>query len=178
VPGDAVEARAAVQAMYDYAGPTYMRSTRAAVPVVYDEGHIFEWGRGNVVRDGDDVAVIANGPQVKEALDAAAAAAKNGVSVRVVAMASVKPIDTALVLEAARGTGHVVTAEDHFIHNGLGTAVAEVLAEAGAGIKLRRVGVQDVFTTSGTPAELYRHYGIDAQGILDAITALRRPALL
>lgn len=175
VPGDAVEARAAVPAMYAYDGPTYMRSTRAAVPVINDpESHAFEWGKGQVVRDGDDATIIANGPQVAEALQAAdQAASSDGLSVRVVSMASVKPLDTDLVLAAARDAGLVVTAEDHFVTNGLGSAVAECLAEAGTGVPLRRIGVQDTFTTSGTPEELYRHFGVDAQGILGALSALR-----
>lgn len=177
VPGDAVEAALAVGRMHAHPGPTYMRSTRAAVPVVYDaHQHEFQWGKGQVLHDGDDACIIANGPQVKEALDAARAAKAQGLSVRVVAMASVKPIDRDLVGKAARDTGFVVTAEDHFVHNGLGSAVAEVLAEAGIGARLRRVGVQDVFTTSGTPEELYRLYGIDSQGILGALQAIRAAA--
>jgi len=174
VPGDAVEAAHAVQAMYDYHGPTYMRSTRAAVPVVHEAtGHTFAWGEGQTLREGEDVSVLCNGPQVAEALRAAEAAAKEGLSIQVVSLASVKPIDRDAVLAAARRTGHVVTAEDHFVHNGLGSAVAEVLAEAGTGAALRRVGVQDVFTTSGTPEELYRAYAIDAVGILEAARGLR-----
>ncbi len=168
VPSDALEAAKAVPAMHAYDGPTYMRSTRAAVPVVYDQDHTFEWGKGQVLHDGDDVTVIANGPQVKEALDAAKA---SDLSVRVVSMASVKPLDTDLVVKCAKETGYIVTAEDHFTHNGLGSAVAEALAEAGTGT-LRRIGVQDTFTTSGTPEELYRHFGVDAKAIGEAI-ALR-----
>ncbi len=175
VPGDAAEAKLAVPAMYEYSGPTYMRSTRAAVPVVHDEdNHAFEWGRGQVLLDGDDVTVIANGPQVAESLAAARQAEADGLSVRVLSMASVKPLDVDLTVKAARETGFVVTAEDHFVHNGLGSAVAEVLAEAGVGARLHRVGVQDTFTTSGTPAELYEKYGVDAAGILRAVTGLRK----
>ncbi len=174
VPGDAAEAKLAVPAMYEYQGPTYMRSTRAAVPVVHDEdSHAFEWGKGQILRDGDDVAIVANGPQVAEGLAAAEAAAKDGLSVRVISMASVKPIDADLVLKAARDTGFVVSAEDHFIYNGLGSAVAEVLAESGIGARLRRVGVQDTFTTSGTPAELYEKYGVDAAGIGRVLAQVR-----
>ncbi len=175
VPGDAAEAKLAVPAMYEYSGPTYMRSTRAAVPVVHDEdNHAFEWGRGQVLLDGDDVTVIANGPQVAESLAAARQAEADGLSVRVLSMASVKPLDVDLTVKAARETGFVVTAEDHFVHNGLGSAVAEVLAEAGVGARLHRVGVQDTFTTSGTPAELYEKYGVDAAGILRAVNGLRK----
>jgi transketolase len=173
VPGDAVEAALAVPAMYAYDGPTYMRSTRAAVPVVFAAEHEFEWGKGQVLRDGEDAAILCNGPQVAESLKAAEQAHKDGISVRVVNLASVKPIDRDLVLRAARDTGHIITAEDHFIHNGLGSAVAEVLAEAGAAARLQRIGVQDTFTTSGTPEELYRLYGVDAAGIRAAVQLLR-----
>lgn len=173
VPGDAVEAAAIVPEMYAYAGPTYMRSTRAKVPIVHAAEHAFRWGTGQVLRDGDDVAVICNGPQVAESLAAAKEAEADGLSVRVVSMASVKPIDAVLVEKAAKETGFVVTAEDHFVHNGLGSAVAEVLAEAGIAARLARVGVQDTFTTSGTPEELYREYGIGKDGILAAVARLR-----
>lgn len=168
-PSDAVEAREAVAAMYAYDGPTYMRSTRAAVPIVNDpDSATFEWGKGHVVRDGDDVTVLANGPQVAEAMAAAEAAATDSLSVRVVSMASVKPLDTDLALRCARETNLIVTAEDHFVDNGLGTAVAECLAEAGAGVPLRRIGVRS-FTTSGTPSELYERYAVDAAAIGQAV---------
>lgn len=173
VPGDAVEAAGAVFAMYQHRGPAYMRSTRAAVPVVFDEDYTFEWGKGSVLRDGSDVALIANGPHVSIALEAAAEAAKQGLDVRVISMASVKPIDEALVQRAARDCGYVVTAEDHFRNNGLGTAVAECIADAGIPAPLRRIGVKN-FTTSGTPEELYRHFEVDGQKILKVITEARR----
>ncbi len=170
VPSDAVEAREAVAAMYDYDGPTYMRSTRAAVPIVNDpDAATFQWGKGQVVRDGDDVTIMANGPQVAEALQAADA---SDLSVRVVSLASVKPLDSALVLKCAKETGFIVTAEDHFIDNGLGSAVAECLAEGGAGARLHRVGVRS-FTTSGTPQELYREFQVDAAAIEGALQTVR-----
>jgi transketolase len=176
-PSDAVEAQSAVLAMYLRPGPAYMRSTRAAVPVLFDTDHEFKWGKGHVMHDGEDAAIIANGPQVNEALTAAKELKQKGVSVRVISMASVKPIDRTLIAKAGRDTGFVVSAEDHFIHNGLGSAVAECLAGEGVAAKLWRVGVQDSFTQSGDPKDLYRYYGIDAQAIADITLRLRDGSL-
>ncbi len=173
VPGDAVEAAGAVFGMYQHVGPAYMRSTRAAVPVLHDSDYTFEWGKGTVMRDGDDVALIANGPHVSISMGVAEEAAKQGLSVRVISMASVNPIDEALVQRAARDCGYVVTAEDHFRNNGLGTAVAECIADAGIPAPLRRIGVSR-FTTSGTPEELYKHFEVDDQRILKVVTEARR----
>lgn len=173
VPGDAVEAAGAVFAMYQHQGPAYMRSTRAAVPVLHDEDYTFEWGKGEIMRDGDDVALIANGPHVNIALEVAAEAAKQDLSVAVINMASVKPIDEHLVQKMARHCGYVVTAEDHFRNNGLGTAVAECIADAGIPAPLRRIGVSR-FTTSGTPEELYKHFEVDDQRMLKVVTEARR----
>lgn len=176
-PCDAVEAQSAVLAMYLRPGPAYMRSTRAAVPVLFDADHEFKWGQGHVLHDGEDAAIVANGPQVNEALVAAKELKQKGVSVRVISMASVKPIDRTLIAKAGRDTGFVVSAEDHFIHNGLGSAVAECLAGEGVAAKLWRVGVQDSFTQSGDPKDLYRYYGIDAQAIADITLRLRDGSL-
>jgi len=150
VPGDALEAAGAVFAMYQHQGPAYMRSTRAACPIIHDEDYLFQWGEGNVLRDGDDVALIANGPHV-----------------------SISLLDEALVQRAARDCGYVVTAEDHFRNNGLGSAVAECIADAGIPAPLRRIGVSR-FTTSGTPEELYHHFEVDDQKILKVVTEVRR----
>ncbi|MCA1810715.1 MAG: transketolase family protein [Halobacteriales archaeon] len=176
-PCDAVEAQSAVLAMYLRPGPAYMRSTRAAVPVLFDTDHEFKWGQGHVMHDGEDAAIVANGPQVAEALVAAKELKQKGVSVRVISMASVKPIDRTLIAKAGRDTGFVVSAEDHFIHNGLGSAVAECLAGEGVAAKLWRVGVQDSFTQSGDPKDLYRYYGVDAQAIADITLRLRDGSL-
>ncbi|MEA3190584.1 MAG: transketolase [Thermoplasmata archaeon] len=176
-PCDAVEAKSAVLAMYLRPGPAYMRSTRAAVPVLFPEDHEFKWGKGHVLADGDDATIIANGPQVNEGLMAAKALKEKGLSVRVISMASIKPIDRTLIAKAGRETGFVVSAEDHFIHNGLGSAVAECLAGEGVAAKLWRVGVQDGFTQSGDPKDLYRYYGVDAQAIGETVVRLRDGSL-
>ena len=177
VPSDAREARRAVLAMYLRPGPAYMRSTRAAVPILFDDDYEFVWGKGTVMHDGSDATIVANGPQVYEALLAAKDLKAKGLSVRVIAMASVKPIDRTLIAKAGRETGYVITAEDHFIHNGLGSAVAECLAGEGVAAKLWRVGVQDGFTQSGDPKDLYRYYGIDAEAIARVVTNLRDGSL-
>ncbi len=173
VPADAVEAAGAVFAMYQHQGPAYMRTTRANVPIIYDEDHTFQWGKGSILRDGDDVALIANGPHVNLALETADEAAKVGLDVRVISMASVKPIDEAMVMKAARDTGYVVTAEDHFRNNGLGSAVAECIADAGIPAPLRRIGVSR-FTQSGTPEELYSEFEVDAHWMLKVVSEARR----
>ncbi len=173
VPCDAVEAKKAVLAMYLRPGPAYMRSTRAAAPVLFDEDHEFVWGKGYTMVDGSDATIVANGPQVAESIQAARDLKAQGLSVRVIAMGSVKPIDRTLIAKAGRETGYVITAEDHFIHNGLGSAVAECLAGEGVGAKLWRVGVQDSFTQSGDPKDLYRYYGIDAEAIAKTVQTLR-----
>lgn len=173
VPCDAVEAKKAVLAMYLRPGPAYMRSTRAAVPVLFDEDYEFVWGKGHTMVDGSDATIVANGPQVAESIQAAKELKAKGLSVRVIAMGSVKPIDRTLIAKAGRETGYVITAEDHFIHNGLGSAVAECLAGEGVAAKLWRVGVQDSFTQSGDPKDLYRYYGIDAEAIAKTVQTLR-----
>lgn len=173
VPCDAVEAKKAVLAMYLRPGPAYMRSTRAAVPVLFDEDYEFTWGKGHTMVDGSDATIVANGPQVAESIQAAKDLKAKGLSVRVIAMGSVKPIDRTLIAKAGRETGYVITAEDHFIHNGLGSAVAECLAGEGVAAKLWRVGVQDGFTQSGDPKDLYRYYGIDAEAIAKTVQTLR-----
>lgn len=173
VPADAIEAAGAVFAMYQHEGPAYMRTTRAKVPIMYDDEHRFEWGKGVVVREGSDAALIANGPHVSQCLSVAKEAAKQDLDVQVISMASVKPVDKGLVQKVARNTGYVVTVEDHFRSNGLGSAVAEVMADSGIGVPLRRIGVRN-FTTSGTPEELYRHFEVDEQAILDVVCRARR----
>ena len=122
-----------------------------------------------MVRDGTDVTVIACGLLVHKAMEAAEELAKNGISVRVVDMYSIKPIDTALIERCARETGAIVTAEEHTIYGGLGSAVAEVLAHAGIGAPTEFVGVQDTFTESGKYSELLAKYGIDAAGVKAAV---------
>ena len=164
-PADDVEARAMVKAAYEYVGPVYMRFGRAAVPVVHEEGMHFEIGKGEVLRDGTDVAIIANGLMVYEAVVAAEELAAAGINAMVINMATIKPLDEALVLEAARKCGRIITCEEHSIIGGLGEAVCSVLCEK-LPTPVRRIGVNDVFGESGPAAALLKKYGLSAENIV------------
>ncbi len=163
-PADDVEARAMVRAAYEYVGPVYMRFGRAAVPVIHGDDFRFEIGRGETLRDGDDVAIIANGLMAAEALEAAEALAARGVSARVINMATIKPLDEELVLKAARECGRVITCEEHSVIGGLGEAVCALLAEK-LPTRVRRIGVNDEFGHSGPACELLRQFGLCAENI-------------
>ena len=172
-PADDVEARAMVQAAYEHKGPVYMRFGRSAVPVIHDEATFkFEIGKGEILREGADAAILANGLMVAQALDAADLLAAEGISVRVVDMATVKPLDEELVLDCARICGRIVTCEEHSIIGGLGEAVCALLSEK-LPTPVRRVGVQDVFGCSGPAAQVLERYGLTAQNIVKAVKDLR-----
>ena len=172
-PADDVEARAMVQAAYAHKGPVYMRFGRSAVPVIHDEATFkFEIGKGEILREGADAAILANGLMVAQALEAADLLAAEGISVRVVDMATVKPLDEELVLDCARTCGRIVTCEEHSIIGGLGEAVCALLSEK-LPTPVRRVGVQDVFGCSGTAAQVLERYGLTAQNIVKAVKDLR-----
>ena len=168
-PADAVATRWATRYAAEHDGPYYLRLSREAFPDLYGEDARFELGRGAIVRDGSDVTVIACGLLVHKAIEAADALATKGVSVRVVDMYSVKPIDSELILRCAKETGAIVTAEEHTIYGGLGGAVAEVLAYGGAAAPTEFVGTRDTFTESGKYADLLHKYGLDADGVAAAI---------
>ena len=168
-PADAVEARAMVFAAYDYKGPVYMRFGRAPVPIIHDEETFkFTIGKGETLTEGTDVAIIANGLCVAEALGAHDILAQEGISARVINMATVKPLDTELVLKAARECKKIVTCEEHNIIGGLGEAVCAVIAEAGVPCPVKRVGVRDVFGHSGPFGPLLEEFGLTAPHIADA----------
>lgn len=166
-PADAAEARLAVKAAIDYNGPVYLRFGRLPVPVIFDEDYKFEIGKGVQLKDGKDVTIIATGLMVPEALKAADALAENGISARVINIATIKPIDKDIIIKAAKETGAIVTAEEHNIIGGLGSAVAEVLTE-NAPVIMKRVGTKDVFGKSGKPEKLLEMYGLDSNAIVDA----------
>lgn len=169
VPSDAESTRWATQYAVETYGPMYLRLSRDVYPDLYAPGTKFECGKGAVVRGGTDVTVIACGLMVHKAMEAAELLAQRGVSVRVVDMYSIKPIDRELILRCAAETGAIVTAEEHNIYGGLGGAVAEVLAHAGAGAPCEFVGIQDTFTESGPYQELLAKYGVDAAGVARGI---------
>ena len=164
-PADDVEARAMVRAAYLHEGPVYMRFGRSGIPVFHDESYQFQIGKGEIVRDGKDVAIIANGLMVSEAITAAEALREFGIDAMVINMATVKPLDEELVLEAAKKCGKVITAEEHSVIGGLGEAVAGVLGEK-LPTPMRRIGVQDVFGQSGPAAEVLKYYGLTADNIV------------
>lgn len=165
VPADANECAKAVYASIDYSGPIYMRLGRGAEPIVYKKDYDFAIGRAVTVCEGSDITVIACGIMVMAAVKAARKLEAEGISVRVVDMHTLKPLDEAAVLAAAQETGTVITAEEHTIIGGLGGAVAEVLAESGIPVKFSRIGLPDIYSTIGAPDDLYARYGLDTDGI-------------
>ena len=164
-PADDVEARAMVKAAYLHEGPVYMRFGRSGVPVFHDDSYKFEIGKGEIVKDGTDVAIIANGLMVYEAMTAAQQLAEAGIDAMVINMATIKPLDEELVLAAARKCGKIITAEEHSVMGGLGEAVAAVLSEK-LPTPLKRIGVNDVFGRSGPAAEVLKYYGLSAENIV------------
>ncbi len=167
-PADAVEAVAALEAVLETPGPCYLRFGRYAVPVLHDPAtYRFEIGRGEVLRDGTDVTLVANGIMVFMALNAAETLAAEGISARVINIHTIKPLDTELLCTAAAETGAVVTAEEHNIIGGLGSAVAEALAEK-CPVPVVRVGVRDSFGRSGKVPALLSMYGLTPEALCDA----------
>ncbi|HRK71448.1 MAG TPA: transketolase C-terminal domain-containing protein, partial [Micropepsaceae bacterium] len=166
-PADPTEMALATRAVLDFKGPVYMRTGRSPSENVYGPDHRFEIGKGHVLRDGSDVTLIACGVEVARARDAAILLEAEGISARVVNMATIKPIDVALVARCARETGAIVTAEDHNIYGGLGSAVAEALAQTHP-CPVEFVGVNDVFGESGEPQELAEHFRLTAPFIAAA----------
>lgn len=165
-PADAAEARLAVKAAIHHEGPVYMRFGRLAVPTIFGEDYKFELGKGVRLADGKDVSIIATGLMVPYALEAKTALAEIGIDARVINIHTIKPIDSEIIIKAARETGAIVTAEEHNIIGGLGSAVAEVLAE-NAPAPMLRVGTRDVFGRSGVPARLFEIYGLDTKTIVE-----------
>ena len=163
-PADDVEARAAVKAAYAHQGPVYLRFGRLTVPVFHEEGLDFQIGKGEVLRDGTDVAIIANGLLVYEAIQAAETLAAEGVSAMVINMATVKPLDEELVLSAAKKCGKVITCEEHSVIGGLGEAVCSLLSEK-LPTPVRRIGVNDEFGHSGPAVPLLKAFGLSAEHI-------------
>ena len=168
VPADGVSAAKAVDAVYHYPGPVYLRLGRLAVPTLYDESMEFVPGRGTVLRDGKDVAIIACGLAVAQALTAAEQLAERGIQAAVVDMYSIKPLDQNLIIKMARQCGRVVTVEEHNIIGGLGSAVCETLSEH-CPVPVKRLGIEDRFGQSGTPEELLRAYGLTAETIAERV---------
>lgn len=174
-PADDVEARAAVEAAIKHNGPVYLRFGRLGVPVIFDESdYKFEIGKGVQIKDGKDVTLVATGLMVERAVIAAAMLAEKGIDARVINIHTIKPIDTEIITKAAKETGALVTCEEHNIIGGLGSAVAEVLAENCPAV-MERVGVCDMFGKSGEPNALLEEYGLTAENIVEkALKAINR----
>jgi transketolase len=171
VPSDDIEAKAAVMAAYEIDGPVYMRFGRLAVPVINDNpDYKFEVGKGVLLKDGSDITILATGLEVGESLAAAEKLEAEGVSVRVINIHTIKPIDKDIVVKASKETKKLFTVEEHSIIGGLGSAVAEVLAEESPS-PLYRIGVRDTFGESGPAVELLHKYKLDAEGIYEQIKA-------
>lgn len=168
-PSDAVEARAAVECAINTYGPFYMRFGRAAVPVINDNpDYKFELGKGVLLRDGKDATIIASGITVSMALEAAETLAEEGIDTRVINIHTIKPIDKEIITKAARETGAVVTAEEHNIIGGLGSAVSEVVCES-CPVPVLRVGIEDSFGRSGKVPALLEAYGLTPENIAEKV---------
>ena len=168
VPADGEETRQVILAAAKYNGPVYIRMGRLEVPVLFRDDYRFEIGKANVIKEGTDVAIMANGVMVSMALDAAAELAAEGISVSVVNVASVKPLDEETIVRVAKQTKAVVTAEEHNIIGGLGSAIAEVLGEKQP-TPMVRVGIKDTFGESGRPQELLEKYGLTKLNLVKAV---------
>ena len=169
VPADDVEARAAVKAAYEYEGPVYLRFGRSAVPVFHDEeNYKFEIGKGEVLMDGTDVAIIATGILTCEALKAGEELKAQGINARVINMATIKPLDKELVLKAAKECGKIVTCEEHSVIGGLGEAVSSLLSEK-CPTPVKRIGVNDEFGHSGPAADLLKDFGLSSENIAKTV---------
>ena len=168
-PSDAVEAKAMVRAAYEHNGPVYMRFGRSAVPNFHEEGAPFVIGKGDVLKEGNDIAIIANGLMVYEAMKAAEALEAEGVNAMVINMATIKPLDDELVLAAAKKCGKIITCEEHSVIGGLGEAVCSLLSEK-LPTPVKRIGMNDEFGCSGPAGELLQHYGLCAENIAKVAT--------
>ena len=168
-PADDVEAKAAVRAAYEMDGPVYLRFGRLAVPVINDRpDYKFEVGKGVLLREGTDVTIVATGLCVGASLEAAEQLAAEGISAEVINIHTIKPLDTELIINSAKKTGKVVTAEEHSVIGGLGSAVCDCLCE-NAPTPVCKIGVYDVYGESGPAAKLLEKYGLDAQGIYEKV---------
>jgi transketolase len=171
VPADGPETRAMVRWAVTYQGPVYIRTSRIPFPVIHDDSYTFELGQGEILREGDDVTLAGLGLMVHQCLAAADLLAKQGVSARVLNLSCLKPLDWQLVVDSARRTKCMVTAEEHSATGGLGSAVSEVLGEFYP-VPQQRVGLKDTFGMSGKPEELLKHFGLTAEDITKAAAAV------
>ena len=169
VPCDDIEAKAAVEAAIKYQGPVYMRFGRLAVPILNQaENYEFQWGKGVTLRNGNDITIIATGLMVAEAVQASDILKEQGISVRVINMHTIKPIDEEIICKAAKETGKIITVEEHSIIGGLGSAVAECVCQ-NCPVPVIRIGVNDVFGYSGPAVDLLKEFGLSAENIIATV---------
>lgn len=166
-PADDVEAKAAIYAATEYYGPVYIRLGRAATPTLHDENYKFEIGKGEVLKEGKDIAIIATGIMVAKALEAAEKLKAEGINATVVNIATIKPLDKELIIKVAKEIGKVITVEEHSVIGGLGGAVCEVLSQE-LPTRTKLLGLNDTFGQSGTPDSLLEHYGLTVENIVNA----------
>lgn len=164
-PADDVEAKQAVKAAYEYEGPVYLRFGRLAVPVFHNEDYKFEIGKGEVIKQGDDVTIVANGLMVAEAVEAGKILEEKGISAEIINIATIKPLDEELILSSAKKTGKVITVEEHSVIGGLGEAVCSCLAEKHP-VPVKRIGVNDEFGHSGPAKDLLKQFGLSCENIV------------
>ena len=172
-PADSIEAEKATIELSKHKGPAYMRLTREKIPILFEESYKFEIGKGKIMKKGKDISIIACGPLVSIALEAAEELEKKNIDAEIINMSTIKPIDKELIVQSASKTKKVITAEDHNVIGGLGSATAEILAEKNIAV-LRRIGVQDVFGESGNPKDLYKKYGLTAENIVKTAVKLNK----
>ena len=165
VPADAVEMKQAVRACVEYNGPVYLRCIRCDTPVIFDENYKFEWNKGVTLRKGKDVTIVSTGMMTSKALIATNILVDQGISVRLIHLHTIKPIDKDILLKASVETGHIVTVENHSIIGGLGGAVAEVLSESEPAL-IKRIGIEDIFGESGPLEDLFTKYGLTSENIV------------
>ena len=164
-PSDDIEAKACVRAALEHVGPVYIRFGRAAVPVINDNpDYKFEIGKGQIVREGKDVTIVATGIMVDSAIQAAEKLAADGIDAEVINICTIKPLDKDIIVGSAKKTGKVVTCEEHSVIGGLGSAVCDALAEEYP-VKVKKIGMQDVFGESGSASDLLKKYGLDGEGV-------------
>jgi len=167
-PCDYIETKKAVHALASYEGPSFMRLLRNPLPIIHDENYKFEIGKGEILRKGKDAVIFATGTMVHESLKAAEELKEDNINLYVVNIHTIKPLDEKLVIDLAKKTNCVLTAEDHNIIGGLGSAIAEVLSENYPCL-MKRIGMQDRYGESGKPAELYEKYGLNAKAIVNHV---------
>ena len=171
MPADYWSARKLVRAAAEFDGPVYLRFTRDAIPVIYNENDTFELGKAKQLRDGGDVAIIANGDTVRLAIEAAEQLSAEGIQARVLDMHTIKPLDNEAVMDCVSNIGRIITVEDHNILNGLGSAVCELAAESGKGI-VKRIGIQDQFGMSAPYERLLAMNGVTVENIVGTARTL------